>query len=103
MCEVVEDNKSISVTFGEDIKYLGTNYETQIGLFDNNNHLRFNTALEVVSYLTSHWGWKQRGNPTYNEKIITYILEHKIDNVLPNLWKQIDLFKEYESKNNSKH
>ena len=98
MCEVAENDKSISVVFGEDIKYLGSDYEKQIGLYDNKNKLKFDTAIEVVSYLCSHWGWRQCGNPVYkdNGKTKIYTLEHKIDNVLPNLWKQIELFKEYE-------
>ena len=98
MCEVAENDKSISVVFGEDIKYLGSDYEKQIGLYDDRNKLKFDTAIEVVSYLCSHWGWRQCGNPVYknNGKTKIYTLEHKIDNVLPNLWKQIELFKEYE-------
>ena len=98
MCEVAENDKSISVVFGEDIKYLGSDYEKKIGLYDNKNKLKFDTAIEVVSYLCSHWGWRQCGNPVYkdNGKTKIYTLEHKIDNVLPNLWKQIELFKEYE-------
>ena len=98
MCEVAENDKSISVVFGEDIKYLGSDYEKQIGLYDSKNKLKFDTAIEVVSYLCSHWGWRQCGNPVYknNGKTKIYTLEHKIDNVLPNLWKQIELFKEYE-------
>ena len=98
MCEVTENNDSVSVVFGEDIKYLGSDYTKQIGLYDDQNHLKFNTAIEVVSYLCSHWGWKQCGNPVYkdNGKTKIYTLEHRIDNVLPNLMKQIELFKEYE-------
>ena len=98
MCEVTENNDSVSVVFGEDIKYLGSDYTKQIGLYDDKNHLKFNTAIGVVSYLCSHWGWKQCGNPVYkdNGKTKFFTLEHKIDNVLPNLWKQIDLFNEYE-------
>lgn len=98
MCEVTENNDSVSVVFGEDIKYLGSDYTKQIGLYDDKNHLKFNTAIEVVSYLCSHWGWKQCGNPVYkdNGKTKIYTLEHRIDNVLPNLMKQIELFKEYE-------
>ena len=51
MCEVTENNKSVSVKFGEDIKYLGSDYTKQIGLYDDENHLKFDTAIEVVSYL----------------------------------------------------
>lgn len=61
MCEVAENDKSISVVFGEDIKYLGSDYEKQIGLYDDRNKLKFDTAIEVVSYLCSHWGWRQCG------------------------------------------
>ena len=98
MCEVVENNKSVTVKFGEDIKYLGSDYTKQIGLYDDKNYLKFDTAIEVVSYLCSHWGWKQCGNPTYKDKGKTriYTLEHKIDNVLPNLWRQIEILNEYE-------
>ena len=98
MCEVTENNKSVSVVFGEDIKYLGTDYTKQIGLYDDKNKLRFDTAIDVVSYLCSHWGWKQSGNPVFknNGKTKIYTLEHKIDNILPNLLKQIELCKEYE-------
>ena len=98
MCEVTEKNKSVSVKFGEDIKYLGSDYTKQIGLYDEENQLKFDTAIEVVSYLCSHWGWKPCGNPTYkdNGKTKTYTLEHKIDKVLPNLWRQIELLNEYE-------
>ena len=98
MCEVTENNKSVSVIFGEDVKYLGTDYTKQIGLYDDKNQLKFDTAIDVVSYLCSHWGWKQCGNPVYkdNGKTKIYILEHKIDNVLPNLWKLIEMIKEYE-------
>lgn len=98
MCEVMENNRSVSVKFGEDVKFLGTDYIKQIGMYDDENQLKFDTAIEVVSYLCSHWGWKQCGNPVYKDKgkIKIYTLEHKIDNVLPNLWKQIEMFKEYE-------
>ena len=98
MCEVTENKKSVSVAFGDDVKYLGTDYTKQIGLYDDKNQLKFDTAIDVVSYLCSHWGWKQCGNPVYkdNGKTKIYILEHKIDNVLPNLWKQIEMIKEYE-------
>lgn len=98
MCEVTENNDSVSVVFGEDIKYLGSDYTKQIGLYDDQDQLKFDTAIEVVSYLCSHWGWKQCGNPVYkdNGKTKIYTLEHRIDNVLPNLMKQIELFKEYE-------
>ena len=96
MCEVTENKNSVSVAFGEDVKYLGTDYTKQIGLYDDKNQLKFNSAIDVVSYLCSHWGWKQCGNPVYkdNGKTKIYMLEHKIDNVLPNLWKQIEMIKE---------
>ncbi len=98
MCEVTESNRCISVVFGEDIKYLGSDYAKQTGLYDDNNQLKFNSAVEVVSFLCSRWGWRLCGNAVYkdNGKTKTYTLEHKIDNVLPNLWKQIDIFREYE-------
>jgi len=98
MCEVTENSKSVSVVFGEDVKYLGTDYANQIGLYDDKNRLKFGTAIEVVSYLSSHWGWKLCGNPVYKDKGKTkiYTLEHKVDNVLPNLLKQIEMIKEYE-------
>lgn len=98
MCEVTEYNKSVSVVFGEDVKYLGTDYKNQIGLYNDKGLLKFDTAIDVVSYLCSRWGWKQCGNPVFknNGKTKIYTLEHKIDNVLPNLLKQIELFNEYE-------
>ena len=98
MCEVTETNKSVSVIFGEDVKYLGTDYTKEIGLYDDKNQLKFDSAIDVVSYLCSHWGWKQCGNLVhkYNGKTKIYTLEHKIDNVLPNLSKQIEMIKEYQ-------
>ena len=56
MCEVTENKKSVSVAFGDDVKYLGTDYTKQIGLYDDKNQLKFDTAIDVVSYLCSHWG-----------------------------------------------
>ena len=98
-CKVVEKNKVVSVTFGKEIKYLGSDYATQIGLYDENNRLRFQSAFKVVSYLCSQWGWKKCGNPIISDnfKVKTYLLEHEI-RFNTNLFKQMEMFNKYEEK-----
>lgn len=97
MCEITDNGKNVSVSFGDDIKYLGTDYATQIGLYDKNNHLRFKSGKEVVSFLTAHWGWKLCGNPSYRNKgkVKVYVLRHWFD-FNTNLHLQMELFENYE-------
>ena len=95
MCEVVEDNKKVSVSFGDGIKYLGSDYPKQIGLYDKKGRLKFKTAFAVCSYLTECWGWEQCGNPTINGKVKKYSLEHEIT-FNTNLFRQMELFNQYE-------
>ena len=94
LCKVVEYKKTITIDFGKDIKYLGTDYATQIGLYDENNQLKFKSALEVASYLKAHWGWKMCGNPTYKGGKKIYTLKHKFD-FDTNLHLEMELFEEY--------
>ena len=97
LCKVVEYKKTITIDFGEDIKYLGTDYATQIGLYDENSQLKFKSALEVASHMTSHWGWKLCGNPSYRNKgkVKVYVLRHWFD-FNTNLHLQMELFENYE-------
>lgn len=103
-CEVVENKGIVSIKFGDGIKYLGEDYPIQIGLYNDDRKLVYDSADSVVNHLMKY-GWQQCGNPTYKtkENIKIYFLIHKIDKVLPNLDKQIKLFLEYESKNSSKY
>lgn len=102
ICKVIESNNVISVTFGDGIKYLGDDYVKQLGLYNDKNELVYKTGFEIVTYLKEHWGWELCGNPVISKNYERYELKHKIDRVLPNLWKQIEKFKEYENKVNSK-
>ena len=95
MCEVSEYKKVVTIDFGEDIKYIGTDYVNQIGLYDKDKNLKYKTALQVCSYLCAHWGWKPYGNPTRKHGRVTYTLRHVVD-FNTNLQLEMELFEEYE-------
>ena len=44
--------------------------------------------------MTSHWGWKMCGNPTYKGGKKIYTLKHKFD-FDTNLHLEMELFEEY--------
>ena len=93
-CDIVDTNSGVVVNFDEStIKYLGVDYSKQIGLYDTKNRLRFSKPMDVINYLSSHWGWELL--PYKDGKI--YRMRHVIENGgITNIEKNIDAFKRGE-------
>lgn len=97
ICKVVQYRDSVSVIFGDGIVYLGVDYAKKVELYDENEKIRFKSAFEVCSYLSSHWGWKPCGNPVISKdgKSKVYLMEHEVLFDV-NLFRKIELFNKYK-------
>lgn len=93
-CDIFKTDSGVVVGFDErTIRYLGVDYAKQIGLYDNKNRLRFSEPIEVVNYLSTHWGWDLL---PYRDDTI-YRMRHVIENGnITNIQKNIDAFKKGE-------
>jgi len=78
-CKVIECKNRVDITFTDEVRYLGVNYERMV-LFADNRRLEFVDGQDAVSYLSTSWSWELSGNPTQlRGDAIMWVLKHEID------------------------
>lgn len=102
ICKVLQPPEGYTkVEFSEQTKYLTTeeSYEKMLFTFDGKK-VEILKGEDVVSYLTSSWGWELCGNPIETKKGIMWTLRHEVDIGIVNFERDKELMKRQEELRN---